>query len=251
MAEPEVNVPGIGGVKRGWLIIGGLAVSAGVIYAYWRSSAGGTVPPSEGDILAEDLAYEPDAYAGATLPGGAAYDPDSEGNQTPLTNAEWTQRVVDMLVNISGYDPMQASTTVGKYLSGQPLTPAEKLLIQTAIALLGPPPAGQLPMIDAGTPPTGTTPPATGTKLATPTGLRVTVNRPGYFEFVWTRVPGATFYLVKKERPGADSTGPTVTTKKVGRHRERRGMTFWYRVQAHSPGKTPSSWSGPLTFKAA
>jgi hypothetical protein len=249
MAE-EIKVPAVGKVKRVY-VIGGLAAIAGiVVYAYWRQSQAPVEEelPGEGDEWVTGDTWSPDAYVGADAPGGSTTVP-VEG-ATPFTNAEWAQRVIDLLEGAQ-VERGFAAATVGKYLSGQPLTAAEKIVIQTAIALLGNPPAGALPIISAPTPvtPTPTTPPASN-KLATPTGLRLTVNRRGYFEFVWNRVPGTTYYGVKKERPGR-SIGPTTTAKKVGRHREKKGMTFWYRVQAHAPGKLPSNWSAPLIFKAA
>jgi hypothetical protein len=178
----DVKVPGVGNVDRKW-VFAGLAASAGiVVYAYWRRSQAPAESPVEGDQYATGDEYTPDAYIGATSPGGETYDPNDIETNIPTTNAEWSQRVIDALESV-GYDRMKAATTVGKYLGGQPLDATEKLIMQVALAMLGNPPAGALPIISA---PAGTTPPpntgGTGTGSGTgtadvPRGDRVNVTQ--------------------------------------------------------------------------
>jgi hypothetical protein len=170
------NVPGIGKVDRKWILAGGAAVAGIILFTYWRNSR---LPdeelPEEGAEYAAGDQWTPDAYIGASAPGGETYDPNAITENVPGTNAEWSQRVIDALESV-GYDRNKAATTVGKYLAGQPLDLTEKLIIQTAIAMLGNPPAGALPIISA--PSTPTTPPPSGgggtTKPpSTPRGDRV------------------------------------------------------------------------------
>jgi hypothetical protein len=194
---PEnINVPAVGKVDRRWVLAGGAAVAGIILFTYWRNArAAGEEPIGEGETYAGDQ-WTPDAYIGATAPGGETYDPGDIEDTTPTTNAEWSQRVVDLLENV-GYDRNKAAATVGKYLSGQPLDATEKLIIQTAIALLGNPPAGALPIIPGPTPPT-TPPPAT--TLQPPAGLTA---RPGIgkgrgrYVLTWSKVPDATGYQVR------------------------------------------------------
>jgi hypothetical protein len=164
MAE-EVQVPAIGKVDRKWVFAGLAAVGGIVVYAWWRRGQNAAVAPvpGEGDVVPADIgASGTDAFSGATSPGGAGFD-EPTIDTTPNTNAEWSQRVIDLLEG-AGFDRTFAATTIGKYLSGQPLALSEKLLVQTAIALLGNPPAGALPIISAPETPTTTTPPTTTVK---------------------------------------------------------------------------------------
>ena len=251
MAE-QVNVPAVGKVNRTWVLAGAAAVAGIVAYAYWRrSQAPGLEPGSEEQL--EDAGYvpsdwSPDAYVGATAPGGETYDPQLP-RESVTTNAEWSQRIVDLLEGV-GYDRNKAAETVGKYLSGQPLDAAEKLIIQSALALLGNPPAGALPIISApSTPSTNPTQPPSNT-LGTPT-LRYSPGDPRntIYQLAWNKISGATHYLVKRERgPGAIVYAVQIgTTRKVGPLQRR--WVYQYRVQAQAPGKKSSNWSNPVSWK--
>jgi hypothetical protein len=248
MPTENVNVPGVGKVDRRW-VFAGLAASAGVVvYAYWRRSQTAEVAaPGEGDqFVPED--WSPDAYIGATAPGGETYDP-TISEEAVTTNAVWAQRVVDLLEGV-GYDRNKAAATVGKYLSGQPLDATEKLIIQTAIALLGNPPAGALPIITAPSTPTTTTPAAAG-KLATPT-MHASAGDPRNTNYAlsWTKIPGATHYLVKRERgPGANPLYRIVVGTGYRTHALAHKWMYQYRVQAQAVGKQSSAWSAPVSFK--
>ena len=177
---PEnVKVPGVGNVDRKWVIAGLGGVAAIVVYAYWRrSQAPEEEPLGEGETYLGDE-WSPDAYIGADTPGGQTYTPEVR-DDIVNTNAEWAQRVVDLLEGV-GYDRNLAAATIGKYLAGQPLTATEKILVQAAIGLLGNPPAGAIPIWSIPTPPTTPTPttpkptPKPGTD--TPRGDRVNTTQ--------------------------------------------------------------------------
>lgn len=249
MAE-QVTVPAVGKVDRKWVLAGGAAVAGIVGYAYLRRSRAPALEPGSDEQLDEagyvPSDWSPDAYVGATTPGGETYDP-----QLPLesvtTNAQWTQRVVDMLEGV-GYDRAKAAQTVGKYLAGQPLDTTEKLTIQTAIALLGNPPAGALPILSA--PSTAPTP--TATKLAKPV-LRYSVGDPRNtnYALAWTKVSGAAYYLLRR----ASGPGAPTSAAVIGTYRRTpalvRGATYTYQVRAIAvpgTGKQSSDWSNTVRF---
>jgi hypothetical protein len=233
MAE-QVNVPGIGKTNRTW-VIGGLAAVAGiVIYAYMRR-AGAQGPAPGSDEQLDQAGYipsdwSPDAYVGATQPGGETYDP-SIVDQSPMTNAEWSQRIVDLLEGV-GYDRNKAAATVGKYLAGQPLDASEKLIIQTAIALLGNPPAGALPIISAPATPTPTTPaPTTG-----PGAPRLTASFEKtpykHWHLKWTRPAGAVAYGVYRRNHASGKYEIVSFTVATGMW--VRNGDDWYSVKARN-----------------
>jgi hypothetical protein len=245
----NVNVPAVGKVDRKWVIAGLGGVAAIVIYAYWRrAQAPEEDPAEEGDEYAAGDEWSPDAYIGATQPGGATYQPE-ETDTDVNTNAEWAQRVVDLLEGV-GYDRNLAAATIGKYLAGQPLTTTEKILVQAAIGLLGNPPGGAIPIFSLPTPttPTPTTP--SGTKLATP---RLSANagdrRNTNYALSWTKVPGAAYYTLKRELGPGSPTSLNVVGTSRRTPALKRNYTYQYRIQAHGPGKKPSDWSAPVRFK--
>jgi hypothetical protein len=249
----QVNVPGIGKTDRKW-VLAGLAAAAGiVVYAYWRRAQAPTGPAPGSDEQLDEAGYvpsdwSPDAYVGATAPGGPNYDPGDVADTTPTTNAEWSQRIVDLLENV-GYDRNKAAATVGKYLSGQPLDATEKLIIQAGIALLGNPPAGALPIISAPSTPTTTTP--TATKLAKP-ALRYWAGDPRNTNYGlgWNRVSGAAYYILQRSAgPGAPTSIGVIGTSRRTPPLQR-GATYSYRVRAVSvtPGVAGSDWSNTVRF---
>jgi hypothetical protein len=163
---PEtMNLPAVGPVNKRIVIIVG-AGAAGIIgYAWWRrgSAADETLPE---ETLGDDLPFIPDGFGDATIPGGSTVDGGvGDPSRPPITNIEWHQRLTDMLEGV-GYERQFAANTLGKYLSGQTLTAAEKLLVMTAVGLLGYPPAGALPILggqEPTTPPPGNPPPTSTT----------------------------------------------------------------------------------------
>jgi hypothetical protein len=243
-----VNVPGLGKTNTTWVVAGGAAIVGIVVYAYLRRARSQASALTEGDAVPGDQ-WSPDAFSGATAPGGETFDPQDVNlaGQPPRTNAEWTQRVVDWLVNVGQYDMQFTANTIGKYLAGNPLNAGEKLLVQAGIGALGSPPAGALPIISG---PEPTVPQPVGGKLATPAGLRLQTNRPGYFVIGWNAVSNASYYMVKGGPIGHPIVGPVFGLQKVGRG-VPSGSHRAYWVQAHGPGRSPSGWAGPIKFTTA
>ncbi len=157
---PEtVNVPVVGKTKSTYVLVAG-SVAAGIVIWAWIRRGKSQTQPTEGDVTGQDLT-SPDAFAGATTPGGSTVIGSVQPQGAPLTNPEWAQRVVDMLEGV-GYDRNLAANTIGKYLAGQPLSTTESLLIRAAIGLLGYPPAGALPIVANTSVTTGATSGSTG-----------------------------------------------------------------------------------------
>jgi hypothetical protein len=177
------------------VVVGGAAVAGIVVYAYIQRSRDRQPTPEE---MVDAAGYvpsdwSPDAYVGATVPGGETFDPQVDRLDV-TTNAEWSQRVIDLLEGV-GYTREKASATVAKYLSGEQLDATEKLITQTAIAMLGNPPAGALPILSLPSV-TGSTP-STPTQTPAPPSLAVrpAVGGPARrYVLSWGSVVGATGY---------------------------------------------------------
>jgi hypothetical protein len=236
MAEGEVNVPAVGKLDRKWVIAGGALVVGVVGYAYWARSRAAAEPlPGEGEAFGGEQ-WSPDAYTGADAPGGSTIEP-VEG-AAPLTNADWSQRVIDLMEG-AGIDRTFAAQTIGKYLAGNPLTTAEKLAIQTAIALLGYPPSGPIPITSA---PEATVP-TPATTLAAPGGLSARRRSDGRYVLTWSRVTGADGYQVRwivRHVGGAVRTlGPNTFTYLTARAPTRGYLAFEVRSML---GTKRSAW---------
>ena len=183
-----VKVPGVGGVKRTWVLAGGAVVAGIVGYAWWKRR--GAAPPSEEAGPAVPVDQLP-AGPGAVSTGGGTTD---SGEVFVTTNAQWTQAVLPLLTD-AGWDPGFASVALGKYLAHQALDTREVELVQSALALQGPPPVGTFSIVHAATTTSTTTPPpATGRKPATPTGLHVHKQTRSQVQLSWDHASRALGY---------------------------------------------------------
>lgn len=142
-----------------WWLIGGGAAVGGVIYFRHKSAANAsaaattatTVDPNAG--VDPSLYTDPNAsdygsygYGGAVgvTPGSYGYtDPYATGTTAtatvPTTNGMWAADAESQLV-AGGYDPLTASSAIGKYLTGQALSPDQMNIVETALAFAGNPP---------------------------------------------------------------------------------------------------------------
>ena len=72
------------------------------------------------------------------------------GNNVYTSNSAWAQAVTAGLTDVAGsnmYDGTDIGTALGSYLTGTPLDPNQVKVVNTAIAEYGPPPIGNLQII--------------------------------------------------------------------------------------------------------
>ena len=169
----EVKLPGVGGVSKKALTIGGLAAAAVVTLFYLRkrssstsaasSTAGAATDPNAIDP-ATGLTYAAEAAGGSDYvdpglqdtSGGPTYgatgymDPNTgqwvygntgTGQAAATTNAQWSQNAISYLTQNSGTDPGALGAALGAYLAGHAVTSAQEGLIDQAIAVEGYPPS--------------------------------------------------------------------------------------------------------------
>jgi hypothetical protein len=190
VTDTTTTLPAIGKVKTTYVYVG-LALVAGIAgYAYWRRSRDGvSADGTDGGLYADTRtgsALPSDTYANpapnADGQSGTGIGGDSSW-RAPATDQEWTQQAVEKL---AWYEPGYVSTTAGKYLARQPLSPDEASLIRELWAQIGHPPGNQ-PIIAA------TTPAATSAVVA-PTGLHVTGVGSTWLQVDWNDVAGSSGY---------------------------------------------------------
>lgn len=161
---PTVRVPGIGPVRRQWLVVGGAAVVVIVGGAYWMRRRNAGEPgydPATGSVTG------PDGYVNPVPGAEGGSDPVSDDPQLITNNAQWGSAAIARLVE-AGWDAQYASTTIGKYLSGVSLTGDEANAVRAAIAFLGWPPENPPPIRLTGPAPVTPTPPRPGTPNVDP-----------------------------------------------------------------------------------
>lgn len=150
---PTMKIPGIGPVEKKWVYIAAAATAGIVGYAYWNKSRA-EAAESEVSDYTEGPGYAMDSGVDEYVnPGGSQPPVEEDYVSAPTTNAEWAQKAVAILVE-TGYDPIEASLAVGRYLARQTLTSTQANMIRAASAQLGPPPVGSYPITVTPTTPT-------------------------------------------------------------------------------------------------
>jgi PASTA domain len=140
--------------------------------------------------------------------GGTSGTPPGPGNYT--SNAQWAQ-AFEQQVGSTGTDAVAAA--LGKYLTGQPMTPDQVTTMQEAVAAQGYPPVSGL----AGDPPsyktvsTPANPPTTTTKVVVPNVMGKSIdaaeqalNKAGLVAHLNSPVKRGTTYVVNSQTPGAN-----------------------------------------------
>lgn len=154
-----VKVPLLGQQSKGTVVgvtIGGFAVAGYLIYrsnkkkqqaaaaaAAQQQQAQASASYGYGQSLSGYYGYGMPASEGSS---GGFYPSGYYGYGTPIgggvpnaTNAQWAQAAINQLEG-EGYNPQTVSAALGAYELGQPVTPAQVTIIQSAIGIEGYPP---------------------------------------------------------------------------------------------------------------
>jgi hypothetical protein len=139
MAE-SLKVPVIGRVPRMAAIAGGGLLLGIIGYAWYRA---GREPRAPEDTTFPGVGEQPTDLAPSDVSGVSTGGGTSDtGLEFITTNAQWGTKAVAALVE-QGFDAVQVSIAIGKYLANQTVTQTEATWIQAAIALVGKPPVGE------------------------------------------------------------------------------------------------------------
>jgi len=243
LTQGTVKLPGIGQVRKPYVIIGGLIVGVATIIYYRRrkaaqqaaaagtittDSAGnvGVIDPATGFVYGSQQDMDAlNAMAGtgtgtSTAGSGGGGTADSGGdtgsqvsNGPPFTNnAAWSQYVTAYLVGTVGRDPGTVATDLGAYLAGAQITQAARDdIVQPALAYGGLPPVagpnGMPPSMNVA----GSVSNPVGTPGAPTLALGTITDTSGVVK--WSPVSGATGYTWQASGPsGFSKTGTTTST---------------------------------------
>lgn len=237
-----INVPKVGPVKKSYVLGAGGVVGAYVVYRYWSAANTGSSPPAAAD-------YEPDTSS-ITQAGGAPLASDRTGNTTDTsgtdgqitTNDQWTDRAVEKLTTIGGWESRTVLTALGKFLARQPLTDQEALIVRAATAAAGQPPVGgPYPVVLVSG---GHTEPAKASVPPRPSGLFVNTVHDDNVILQWPAVAGATGYDIDVSHKPIKRVGAVTSDRATGLHSQTR---YTARVRArNSHGAGP--WSSVINF---
>ena len=189
-----IKVPGVGPVKKIY-VIAGVGVLGGVlVYAYWKRSTA----PADTSTATDTSAYDassgyvqdstaagyntvyPSAYSDAYSP----YGYDIYGNPLPAptgagsggvytTNSDWAA-AAESALETGGVSLSVSGMAISRVLGGLSVTSDQRDIFMQAVGLLGQPPQGYptpIHLVDSGT---GPSPAPSGGPLPAPTGLKAT-----------------------------------------------------------------------------
>jgi hypothetical protein len=221
---PDANVPLVGKVPRGAMVAGLLAVVGVGGYLIYKhitkptttatTATGptgygygyGSIPNQFGYGYGSYGEYGFGAGSGYPSPYGYGPAPTPTGQTTPTTNAQWGQDA-EAAMGSTGNDNIAAA--IAKYLAGSPVTADQQLIVQEALAVVGPVP---VPSPD-GYPPkmhtTKDTGGGGGNATNPVTGLTATNSGTTGVDISWSASQGATSYTVTSTHGNARMTGPT------------------------------------------
>jgi hypothetical protein len=258
---PDANVPVVGRMPKGALFAGGAAVIAVGGYLIYKhiTKPTTTTTPTTTTPTAYGYGYgygsmAPYAYGYGTQTGeygfggggfpnpyGYGTPPTSYGyGSAPTTNAQWGQDA-EAAMGSDGSDATAAA--IAKYLSGSPVTEQQQLIIQEAIAVVGPVPVPS---------PTGYPPKIRVTKgggqgggnATNPvTGLHVTSPGTTGVDIAWSPSAGATSYTVTSTHGNPSMTGATSARIRSINPPGKGGVTASVQVLAQpaASGATPAT----------
>lgn len=226
----DISIPKIGKVKKAYVYGAGALVAAYVGWRWYNARAAGAEDTTyTTDTIDEGL---PTGGAGGAASGNVQYGgttTDATSTEVIDTNAEWTQRAVELLSN-AGMDPSAVYAALGEYLAQRPMDEKEQSIARAALAAVGNPPVGG---------PYAITSQVGETTLSAPGSLR-SGGEPSstVINLTWNAVPGTAYYRIFRTDLGNEPVGASADTKFAS-----RGLTpnksYTYQVAAISTlGKT-------------
>lgn len=142
--------------------------------------------------------------------GYPTYSPTETSQGAYATNAAWAQAVQAALPGITGDSASNVATAVGNYLGGLALTATQANDIQVAIAEFGPPPSGNLQIIQA---PAASGATATGSATSGGSGASIATTPPGITASSPLSTPLPNSSLVGANWNGNDSVFDNLSTQ--------------------------------------
>ena len=268
----DIDVPGVGRVPK-TAVYGGVAVVTLLVILHYRSvgaspatasAAGAGAYPPDGTVgnPADPNSVDPtsgitygnegigsgavtSAYGLGGGSGGSGGSDSSGGQQGPpfTDNAAWSQYAENYLTSTVGEDAGTVSSALGAYLAGQPVTPAQRDIIDQAVGFAGNPPVtgpgGYPPSIRLASQPTGG-----GGPSSTVSGGHVVSLSNNDATVAWTPHGPASRWLVKITGPNLNGRTSIVSKPEASYSGLAAGHNYQVTVTPQ-----PSGRSGEIHFQ--
>lgn len=228
--EGTADVPGVGKVKKRYIIIPAALAGTYVAYRWYQASRTADDGPaaSDGMYTSDDLSeYGLSTSGGSLSVGGNTGNTSTDATNPNVIddNREWSNEAIEKLTN-QGYDGAVVSAALGEFLDRRALDKTEATIVRAALAVAGQPPEGRpWSVIEEAAQNTGT--------LPAPTNLRAwDVTNSTQIGMQWDPVPGALTYSIYRTDLGSEPVGSSLDTK------------FWAR--GLSPNKSYSFYVRPV-----
>lgn len=248
-----IKLPLLGETKKNTAYALGavLLVVLGVGLYRSRKGKGAPAPAAGSDSSAQQSADQTgtgpfDGSGGSGYGGGANWPTSPVQPQGFTTNAAWAQAVEDYLVNTvhGGNNADVIGAALGKYLTGQPLTSDQVVIVQQAIAFGGYPPVNG----PNGHPPSYFTSSGSGdgggSGLSAPSAPTVSAIDKHGASLHWSSVSGANHYVVYYSFTGQSQVHQAGTTGgtsfRIGYFHPGTRLTVWVNA-VDSSGKRGAS----------
>lgn len=210
--EGTVDVPVAGRMKKVYILVPAVAAAG---YVGWRWYQARQDAASADTSTSDGIYTTPDQSEMGLSTAGGTYDPtgntgttttDTTGD-TISTNAQWTQKAVELLGN-AGYDSATVYGALGDFLARRSLTSTEATIARAALAAAGQPPQnGPFSVIEQASTGNG--------NLAAPADLRALhPATTSQISLQWNAVPGALHYRIyRTDLDKGEPIGDSIDTK--------------------------------------
>lgn len=246
----SIKVPGVGPAKKQTVYLVGGVVVVALAVGYYRSKhqAPAATPAAAADQSSgqvDQTGAGPYDGSGSGYSGGASWPSNPATPAAYTTNAEWAQAAEDYLVNTVQESASAVGAALGKYLTGQPLTSDQVVLVQQAIAFANYPPVNG----PTGHPPSYYTVTSggggSGSGLSAPSAPTVSAIDKHGATLTWGKVSGANHYVIYYKMNGqgtvhqAGSSGGT--SFRIGYFPPATRLTVWVNAVDSSGNRGASS----------
>jgi hypothetical protein len=215
----ENPIKGIPPKQKKALVVVAVGASAYVAWRWFKTPAASSDAPT--------VTSSTDAEgAGTGIIGSNVGGSENAGNSTNTgtdaidTNNEWFAEAVDRMAN-GGWNAQAVQSALGDFLTGQSLSTDEARIVRAAVGAMGGyPPSG--PQSIKETPGV-----SDSSKLAAPTGLKVTASSSSTVDLSWNAVPNAKQYRIYRSGAAFNVASSVDTKAQVAGLQPGTSYTFY------------------------
>lgn len=238
----ENPMKGIPPKQKKALIVVAVGASAYVAWRWFNAPAASSDVPTVTSSTDADQATT--GIVGSNVGGSENVGNSTNGGtDTISTNDKWFSEAVDRMAN-GGWNAQAVQSALGDFLTGQSLSTDEAQIVRAAVGAMGGfPPNGPLTIKEM----PGV---SDASKLAAPTGLKVTATSPTTVDLTWNAVPNAKQYRVYRSGAAFNVASSVDTKAQVAGLQPGTSYTFYVAAGLDSEKFGPRSTGVPAKTSA-